>query len=443
MSACDSESSTSGRKRLVLPPEIAVRIAAFLQPESELTYPLCLRKRPSSPFRLGDLHAFASTCLSLRCLLAPFFWSSLVFHYPDQLLQWQDVMHYYSNELSPIPPPSAPVKNEFEVDHHANQDGPSTLTFEERKQLKLRRRERLRPDSPEADSSAPGFEFNLATFPPDADCSLERPQLPNPLLLVRNCYIAFPRRFGRFNVQAFLSLLRQLPSLEYLSWDAEITPPSSLWEIVPQIRGLHIDCKVFYQVRVPYAFQPSYASLNLCWQGAASLSKLQNLESLTLTTYDANLLPRHIPPFLLGLPQPLLALDMSSSKTSMLHEPQLIEAGCFSRLEHLTIFAVTPEQPLDRALISAGGTLKTLNLFADVNGGFRNYDDLWRSITGHMKVLESLTVDPHPQQNTAPSFVDFVEATPTLARINGRVTNGLPPCLSLFDPEHITGALAY
>ncbi|CAD6893648.1 unnamed protein product [Tilletia caries] len=315
-------------KRLALPPEIALRIGRHLQPETSTAYPLCLR-RASPPNRLADLHAFASTCLSLRCLLAPVFWSSLVFSDPERLDELLDVLRYYQGS-----------------------------------------------------------------------------------------------RIARFDVQAFLQLLRQLPQLEYLSWDAEITPPPSLWDIVGRVRGLHVDCKVF-------------------WQGNQGLLKLSNLESLALTTFDANLLPNHIPTLLLNLPSPLISLDMSTSKTSILHEDRLIQAGCFSRLEHLTLFAVTPEPPLGQALVSAGNTLRTLNHYADVNGGFRNYDDLWRTLTGQMKVLETLDVDPHPQQNTAPSFVDFVISTPTLHRINGRETSGLPPCLSFFDPEHPTGALAY
>ncbi|KAE8227114.1 hypothetical protein CF319_g386 [Tilletia indica] len=374
----------SGKKRLALPPEIALRIGMHLQPETSTAYPLCLRK-PSAPIRLADLHAFASTCLSLRCLLAPLFWSSLVFSDPDRLEELRSILRYYDR---------------------AGQTQSSTTSSPRRSQKRL--------------NSSGRIEFDLPVFAPDQ----ERLLFPDPLPLVRNFFLSFHRRIQRFDVQAFLSLLRHLPQLEYLSWDAELTPPPSLWDTVGHLRGLHVDCKVF-------------------WQGNQGLVKLADLESLALTTFDANLLPNHVPTLLLNLPCPLTSLDMSTSKTSILHDPSLIEAGCFSRLEHLTLFAVTPEPPLDEALASAGKTLKTLNLYADVNGGFRNYDDLWRSLTGQMKVLEVLNVDPHPQQNTAPSFVDFVISTPTLHRINERETSGLPPCLSIFDPDHPTGALAY
>ncbi|KAE8203564.1 hypothetical protein A4X06_0g4275 [Tilletia controversa] len=373
-------------KRLALPPEIALRIGRHLQPETSTAYPLCLR-RASPPNRLADLHAFASTCLSLRCLLAPVFWSSLVFSDPERLDELLDVLRYYQGSRSARSP------------RILSSAGPT----------------------PNSTARCGSIEFELPSFPSATE---ERPFFPDPLPFVRNFFLSFPRRIARFDVQAFLQLLRQLPQLEYLSWDAEITPPPSLWDIVGRVRGLHVDCKVF-------------------WQGNQGLLKLSNLESLALTTFDANLLPNHIPTLLLNLPSPLISLDMSTSKTSILHEDRLIQAGCFSRLEHLTLFAVTPEPPLGQALVSAGNTLRTLNHYADVNGGFRNYDDLWRTLTGQMKVLETLDVDPHPQQNTAPSFVDFVISTPTLHRINGRETSGLPPCLSFFDPEHPTGALAY
>ncbi|KAK0539371.1 hypothetical protein OC834_000090 [Tilletia horrida] len=409
----------NSRVRLALPPEIARRVAVFLQPECTHAYPLCLRKAPS-PFRMADLLAFASTCLSLRCLLAPLLWSSLVFHYPERLAELQDVLRYYSKKKP--------------GERSGGNDPPAASSSSSPASPASRRTSRSKASSSRRDGAevvtvgandveqSLSIEFELLSFR-DAD-EAHRPRLPDPLPLVRNFFLAFPRRVAKFDLQGFLLLLGHLPQLEYLSWDAEITPPSSLWEKIAPIRGLHVDCKIF-------------------WQGNPGLSKLSDLESFALTTFDANLLPNHVPTLLLNLPTPLTALDMSTSKTSVLHDESLIEAGCFSRLEHLTVYAVTPETPLDRALISAGNSLRSLSLFTDVNGGFRNYDDLWRSLAGHMKVLEVLNVDPHPQQNTAPSFVDFVIATPTLHRINERETSGLPPDLSLFDPEHPTGALAY
>ena len=136
-------------------------------------------------------------------------------------------------------------------------------------------------------------------------------------------------------------------------------------------------------------------------------------------------------------------LSLSSSKTSLLHSTSLIQSGVFSSLVTLDIYPVTPEPPLDVALISCGKTLQRLKFALDISGAFRNYDSLWRSLTGKMPALRVLDVDPHPQQNTAPSFEEFVSSCERLGWINGRKRDGLPPCLGLFDPDNRTGAFFY
>lgn len=60
--------------------------------------------------------------------------------------------------------------------------------------------------------------------------------------------------------------------------------------------------------------------------------------------------------------------------------------------------------------------------------------------------LEWLVVDPFPQQNTAPSFVPFLETCcPSLKWLNGRRIDQVPKGLEMwdFDPQRISGAFPY
>ncbi|SPO21071.1 uncharacterized protein UTRI_00548 [Ustilago trichophora] len=102
-------------------------------------------------------------------------------------------------------------------------------------------------------------------------------------------------------------------------------------------------------------------------------------------------------------------LSLSSSKTSILHQPALITSCSFSTITCLDIYAVTPESPLSQALISTSSTLTHLRLVLDISGAFANFNALWSDLTGKLPHLAWLEVDPMPQQNTAPSFWDFVE----------------------------------
>ncbi|SPO20152.1 uncharacterized protein UTRI_00548_B [Ustilago trichophora] len=136
-------------------------------------------------------------------------------------------------------------------------------------------------------------------------------------------------------------------------------------------------------------------------------------------------------------------LSLSSSKTSILHQPALITSSSFSTLTCLDIYAVTPEPPLSHALISASSTLTHLRLVLDISGAFANFNALWSDLTGKLPHLTWLEVDPMPQQNTAPSFWDFVERCERLEWINGRRVDTFPPCFGGFDPAHPSGALPF
>ncbi|CEH13604.1 hypothetical protein CBOM_01515 [Ceraceosorus bombacis] len=193
-------------------------------------------------------------------------------------------------------------------------------------------------------------------------------------------------------------------------------------------------------------------SCSIFWPGHALMSSFRNIQHLRLTSYEAHLLPQHLPAMLLALTKPLKSLSMSTSKTAVLHVRELIDLGVWRGLESLDVYAVTPEPPLAEALRSARKTLKHLRLTLDINGAFGNYDRLWRDLTKRQEAIHGtedgkhalLQVDPFPQQHTSPSFPDFVRACPSLRLINGRDANRLRlNGFELLDPDHYTGALAY
>ncbi|PWN28807.1 hypothetical protein BDZ90DRAFT_258883 [Jaminaea rosea] len=260
----------------------------------------------------------------------------------------------------------------------------------------------------------------------------------------------------------------------------------------PLPRGLHsvsINCKVF-------------------WSLHSEMSRLRSLQHLHLTSFDSHLLPPHLPGLLISLHRPLRSISLSSSKTSLLHDWDLIRRGVLSRLEWMDVYPVTPEWPLVQGLRSAARSLRGLRLILDVSGSFGNFDRLWRDlVTGddfdrygedgqgeisqaprrlgdssggggdddvgddeditideseatlaaptsqppHDRAtifsrLEWLVVDPFPQQNTAPSFVAFLETCcPSLKWLNGRRIDQVPKGLEMwdFDPQRISGAFPY
>lgn len=166
----------------------------------------------------------------------------------------------------------------------------------------------------------------------------------------------------------------------------------------------------------------------------------------TISPTSTQTLPSTTLPHAYDIPQSqsrLRHLSLSSSKTSILHQPALITSSSFSTLTCLDIYAVTPESPLSHALISASSTLNHLRLVLDISGAFANFNALWSDLTGKLPHLTWLEVDPMPQQNTAPSFWDFVEGCENLEWINGRRVDSFPPCFGGFDPGHPSGALPF
>lgn len=232
------------------------------------------------------------------------------------------------------------------------------------------------------------------------------------------------------------------------------------------LQSLSLNCKVFYG-------------------GHIDIARLRSLRHLHLTSFDSYLLPPHLPSLLISLHLPLKSIALSSSKTSLLHDWDLIQRGVFTGLEFLDVYPVTPEWPLAEGLRSAGSTLRGLRLILDVSGSFSNFDRLWRDLTapmaeawagqhrlvenvrvnkafaervnmnqhatsklGALSKLEFLVVDPLPQQNTAPSFVAFLKSCLRLRWLNGRrirQRDGAPPGLELcdFNPDKLSGTMPY
>ncbi|PWN52414.1 hypothetical protein IE53DRAFT_326705 [Violaceomyces palustris] len=252
--------------------------------------------------------------------------------------------------------------------------------------------------------------------------------LEPPTSLIRSIVVRLPERYQNFDQSPLLKILSDAPisgaNVVELEWDAEVLPVPRIWSLLsPTLEVLRIDCKTF-------------------WGGHRDLSLLTRLKSLTMTGYESHLLPPHLPNLLRSTR--LEKLCMSSSKTSILHQTDLISEGVFSNLSSLQVYPVTPEPPLQLALLSARETLTDLELNLDISPHLNNFDNLWKGLSqGRMKSLERLTVDPHPQQNTAPSFVEFLSSTPSLKLINGRKVDGLPPCGGIFDPDHRTGLFFY
>ncbi|CAO1632280.1 unnamed protein product [Parajaminaea phylloscopi] len=240
------------------------------------------------------------------------------------------------------------------------------------------------------------------------------------------------------------------------SRSASPAPPKGL-------QSLSLHCKVFYG-------------------GHIDMGRLRSLRHLHLTSFESHLLPPHLPSLLISLHRPLRSISLSSSKTSLLHDWDLIQRGVFSGLEFLDIYPVTPEWPLAEGLRSTGRNLRGLRLILDINGGFGNFDRLWRELAqsastsssqsnsksqpsgiypqsnakmaqcgspvGAFPELEFLIVDPFPQENTAPSFAAFLASCPRLRWLNGRrlrSEDGAPPGLELWDfnPDKLSSALPY
>lgn len=239
--------------------------------------------------------------------------------------------------------------------------------------------------------------------------------------------------------------------LQKLIWEAESPPPEELWSLAAQLEWLELSCGTF-------------------WGGDPHWSLLSNLRILSLTEYDAFLLPPHLPALLLATLQgpqtphttqqahvetgPFLGrqadgqdmeverslgsvratmvsfrkrrsgsslqhLRLRSSKTSILHSPELIAAGCFAELRTLDVYPVTPMPPLAQAL-SSSPFLERLNLTLDVSGAHDNYNRLWAALDGStLPSLKSLRADPVPTPATAPSFGEFLRLHPRLERVNG------------------------
>lgn len=442
-------------------------------------------KSPISPGSFAALITLSSLSAALRRLLCPLIWQEILIHRPDRLGKLRSIMEYYQRLASsaseidrfiyPLPlvrclkviMPDRYLSLDQEILRHLFRSGmnpanglhtlewdaevlPSPMIWRmlgtpekppeleamlaERKGRTMSR-EQIREIALDADANTgPMFHPRLGTHPPeqghDLDTSLERLRLSS----TEGVGSSPPKQESSYPQERIETTIDRPRGLESLS--------------------LH--CRIFYS-------------------GSIDMSRLRCLRHLRLTSYDAHLLPPHLPSLLLSLYTPLSSISLSTSKTTLLHDVDLIERGLFDELVDLDVFAVTPEYPLWLGLRRAGRKLKRLRLILDINSSFRNFDRLFRELAeggaedsthgrqedftivheaassspsrGAFPELVSLFVEPLPQENTASSFPRFLDTCPKLRFLNGRRVDGLGRTgsaeLFSFDPDQRSGAFFY
>ncbi|KIS72056.1 uncharacterized protein UMAG_00478 [Mycosarcoma maydis] len=351
--------------------------------------------------------------------------------------------------------------------------------------------------------SPPQPRSSLHTREPKDDFHDAR--LRHPLPHIRSIVIAVPDKYMDLDQSYLLTLLRsmhlsQTQQLEHLAWSAEAVPNPAIWALLgPSLRSLELDGRTFYHghaamsglerleslTMVGYestllprgvvavfqaqaradGIEASAGEIHELPEGAEEEGKRGSGESpvveLQATAAEERRQARHLyldppsttwsppaPPPFPRLPispsttrTRLAHLSLSTSKTSLFHQPSLLPS--FRGLTHLDIFPITPQPPLSRSLISTASTLTHLRIVLDISGAFANYDALWSDLTGNLPLLEWLDVDPLPQQNTAPSFARFVDAAKNLKYINGRDVHSLALCFGDLDPSNPSAPLPY
>ncbi|TKY90709.1 hypothetical protein EX895_000707 [Sporisorium graminicola] len=323
--------------------------------------------------------------------------------------------------------------------------------------------------------------------------------LRHPCPHIRSIVVSIPDKYMDLDQSYLLTLLRSLDlartqQLEHLYWSAEAVPNPAIWPLLgPSLKSLELDGRTFYQghrgmagLECLESFKMVGYESTLLPSGVVALFQAQSIadgmqgvqvtelpegaeleerrnrgesvspsvELQASTAGEPHRQARHLyldpqpptpPP---PRPSPdkrtrLTHLSLSTSKTSLFHQHALAATSAFAGLTHLDLFPITPEPPLSLSIVTAASTLTHLRLVLDISGAFANYDKLWADLTGQLPLLEWLEVDPMPQQNTAPSFWDFVEQAPRLRWINGRDVQSFPPCFGGFDPGNPSGALPF
>lgn len=445
-----------------LPLEIIHMIASELFSSSHLSSPSWLVALQSPSHEEGtnqsNMHhnfkallQLSSTCKSFRSILAPLIWHTVHFHHPRHFGEFVQLMKRYKSISSPL---SAIVGASPESQSYAwKHEYPLRLV----KEIYLVMPQRY-----------PGFDQGLlvALLRDGMQSSLkhviweaeELPAASTLKALVAHDYYSTIKQVEISDRQPAFGLASEIDENDIVEWtrssrDGEAFPTKG--HLIPLdemplnsseanseaetngLVSLSINCKCF-------------------WPGHAALSNFSTLRHLHLTYYDLFLIPPHLPALLQHLHQPLLSLSMSTSKTSLFHSIPLINLGCFDHLQLLDLYPVTPEFPLPQAIRRCRKTLRILRLVMDISANFVNFDNLWKilagddyassegsEMVGSMEALEVLHVDPMPQQNTAPSFVSFVEACPKLEWVNGRRRDSFAPGMEPINPDDITSAMYF
>lgn len=408
----------------------------------------------------------SSACKSFRSLLAPMIWQSISFHHPRHFGEFVQLMKRYKSISSPL----SILSN--------GSTGVAPI-YEWKQEYPLRLVRELHLVMPQ---KYPGFHQGLLVtlLREGMNHSLEHvvweaEELPAAstlkAMLAEDYYSSTKRNSEAASSssswedgQKRFGLASEIEEEDIVRW----TQSGREGEAFPSSKGPLLSAKsiqdVHYQYRDEQGLQSLSVNCKCFWPGHASLSQFTSLQHIRFTYYDLFLLPPHLPALLYNLHHPLLSLSMSTSKTSLFHSIPLINSGCFDNLEILDLYPVTPEYPLPQAIHRSRKTLRILRLVMDISGSFTNFDNLWKILEGtsdqkldydddegqeekdkrgSMEALEILHIDPMPQQNTAPSFVNFVESCPRLEWINGRRKDSFAPGFEIINPDEITSALYF
>jgi hypothetical protein len=450
-----------------LPLEIIYLIGRLLFDSSHTTYPSwllvlhspTLQDAPNRSSMHRDFRALlnlSSICKSFRSLLAPLIWHSIYFHHPRRFGEFVQIMKRYKSISSPLTALPGAIPG-------------MAASYEWRQEYPLRLVKELHLIMPQ---KYPGFNQDLlvALLKDGMNSSLRHvvwaaEDLPAAstlkAMLAQDYYMPDRRRQPEEafeDRQQHLGLASEIEQQDIVRWtqnsrDGEGFPATGY--LLPANQVLHKEKKQSYNDE--QGLQSLSINCKCFWPGHASLSQFTSLQHIQLTYYDLFLLPPHLPALLQNLHVPLLTLSLSTSKTSLFHSIPLINSGCFDHLETLDLYPVTPEYPLPHAIRRCRKSLRNLRLVMDISANFVNFDNLWKVLGGNppfydddkddmigsMEALEVLHIDPMPQQNTAPSFVQFVETCPRLEWINGRRKDSFAPGFETVNPDEITSAVYF